>query len=162
AGVAQPRFDLVRDETRAVAVAERIGYPVVVKPRGAGASIGVVLAADAEDVRDAFHAAEEASLAGAPEYMGGALVEEYLTGPEIVEINGRLGGDVIPLVARFAGGIDPGAVVVDVALGVRPEIPQAAENRCVGVRFGYPRQDCVVESVSVPECRPDNGLLAAA
>ena len=30
------------------------------------------------------------------------------------------------------------------------------------MRFAYPLQDCVVESVSVPESRPDDGLLAAA
>jgi L-ornithine N5-oxygenase len=239
AGLAQPRFDFAGDEAQAVMAAERIGYPVVVKPRAGGASIGVVLAADAGAVRDAFHAAEAASLLGSPEYQGGALVEEYLAGPEIsvdgavvdghytplfvarktvgmhpyfeelghvvnaaddlmsdprllvtlarahraiefrygvthtevkltergpmiVEINGRLGGDLIPLLAQFATGIDPAVVAVDVALGVHPEIRHAAEDRCVGVRFGYPRQDCVVESVSVPECRPDNGVLAAA
>jgi biotin carboxylase len=239
AGVAQPRFDFARDETQAVAAAERIGYPVIVKPRGLGASFGVVLAADGGAVRDAFRAAEAVSLLAAPAYQGGALVEEYLSGPEIsidsavmdghctplfvahktvgmdpyfeelghvvnaadglladprllstlasahraiefrhgvthtevkvtergpviVEINGRLGGDLIPLLARFATGIEPGAVAVDVALGVHPEIPRAAGNRCVGVRFAYPLQDCVVESVTVPECRPDNGVLAAA
>ncbi|HET9137753.1 ATP-grasp domain-containing protein [Actinophytocola sp.] len=239
AGVAQPRFEFVRDEARAVAAAETIGYPVVVKPRGLGASIGVVLAADAPAVRKAFHAAEEASLIGAPAYQGGALIEEYLTGPEIsidgavvdgryrplfvarktvgmapyfeelghmvdandelladprliatiasahqaidfrygithtevkltergpviVEINGRLGGDLIPLLARFATGIDPGAAVVDVALGREPELPSRGEGRCAGVRFGYPATECVVEAVSVPECLPDNDVLAAA
>lgn len=239
AGVVQPRFDFVQDETQAVAAAERIGYPVVVKPRGMGAGIGVVLASDANAVREAFHAAERSSLMGATAYQGGALVEEYLTGPEIsvdgavvdgeytplfvarktvgmhpyfeefghvvnaadelladprllatlalahraiefrhgvthtevkltergpviVEINGRLGGDLIPLLARFATGIEPGAVAVDVALGVHPEVPPGTEGRCVGVRFGYPPQDCVVESVSVPECWPGNGVLAAA
>ncbi len=238
AGVAQPQFDFARDETQAVAAAERIGYPVVVKPRGLGASIGVVLATDAEAVREAFHAAEAVSRLAAPAYEGGALVEEYLTGPEfcidgavvdgqyiplflarkmvgmhpyfeelghvvdpadgllsdpqllatlalahraiqfrygitctevkltgrgpvIVEINGRLAGDMVPLLARFASGIEPGAVAVDVALGRRPDIPPAPRTRCVGVRFAYPPEDCVVESVSVPECRPDDGVLAA-
>jgi biotin carboxylase len=238
AGVAQPDFDFVHSDDQAVRAAERIGYPVVVKPRGGGASIGVSLAGDAEAVRNAFRVAEDASFGGAPAYRGGALVEEYLTGPEIsvdgavvdgeytplfvahktvgmhpyfeelghlvgsadellagpglrstlarahsaidfrygithtelkltgrgpviVEINGRLGGDLIPLLARFATGVDPGAAAVDVALGKRPEIPRDAEPRWVGVRFGYPKQDCVVESVSVPEPLPGNGILAA-
>jgi hypothetical protein len=238
AGIAQPQFEFARDEARAVAAADRIGYPVVVKPRGLGASIGVVLAADAAAVRNAFHAAEDASLIGAPAYRGGALIEEYLSGPEIsidgavvggayiplyvarktvgmapffeelghlvdagdpmladprliatiasahhaidfgygithtevkltergpviVEINGRLGGDLIPLLASFASGFDPGAAVVDVALGRTPRVPPGA-GRCVGVRFGYPRSECVVESVSLPQRRPDNGVLAAA
>jgi biotin carboxylase len=240
AGVAQPRFEFATDAAQAVAAAERIGYPVVVKPRGMAASIGVSLARDARDARDAFHAAEAASrLPAAPSYQGGALIEEYLTGPEIsvdgavldgrytpmfvarkmvgmhpyfeelghvvsaaddllsdpqmlemlaaahraidfrygvthtevkltgrgpviVEINGRLGGDLIPLLGRLATGTDPGAAAVDLALGVQPDIGRVHEDRCVGVRFGYPPQDCVVESVSVPQSAPDNGVLAAA
>jgi biotin carboxylase len=239
AGVAQPRFDFARDETQAVAAARRIGYPVIVKPRGLGASFGVRLAADAEAVRDGFRVAQAASGIAAPAYRGGALVEEYLTGPEIsidgavvdgrytplfiarktvglfpyfeetghvvnaadvllsdrrllgtlarahraiefrygvthaevkltergpviVEINGRLGGDLIPLLARFATGIEPGAVAVGAALGEPPQIPRGAGNRCAGVRFAYPPQDCVVESVSVPEYRPAEGVVAAA
>jgi len=239
AGVDQPRFELALDEQHAVATAERTGYPVIVKPRGLGASIGVVLAEDAEAVRDAFRAAETASLIGATAYQGGALIEEYLTGPEIsidgavvnghytplfigrktvgmypyfeelghivdsadpllgdprlletlaaahraiefeygvthtevkltergpviVEINGRLGGDLIPRLAWYATGIDPGAVAVDVALGRQPEITRNAADRAVGVRFGYPTEDCVVDHVSVPESRPEeNGVLAA-
>ena len=238
AGLPQPGFEFVADEARAVEVADRLGYPVVVKPRAGGASIGVVLAEDAGAVREAFHIADDASLHGSPAYVGGALVEEYLRGPEIsidgavvdgeylplfvarktvgmhpyfeelghvvdaadplladpvllamlavahqtigfghgvthtevkltvrgpviVEINGRLGGDLIPLLGRYATGIEPGAVAVDAALGRRPEIARRDDGRCVGVRFGYPRQDCVVESVSVPEPGPDNGVLAA-
>jgi biotin carboxylase len=239
AGVAQPHFEFVTDEVRAVAAAEDIGYPVIVKPRGLGASIGVVLAEDADSVRGAFAAAEESSLIGAKAYQGGALVEEYLVGPEIsvdgavvdgeytpmfvgrksvgmypyfeelghvvdaadellhdkdllatlslahraidfrygvthaevkltgrgpviVEINGRLGGDLIPLLARFATGIDPGAVAVDVARGRTPDVPRDTGRTCVGVRFGYPREDCEVESVSVPAPEAERGVLASA
>jgi biotin carboxylase len=240
AGVPQPRFEFATHEARAVAAAERIGYPVVVKPRGMAASIGVSLARDAQATRHAFHAAEAASrLPAAPAYKGGALIEEYLTGPEIsvdgavldgrytpmfvarkkvgmhpyfeelghvvnpaddlltdpqlpdilvaahraigfrygvthtevkltergpviVEINGRLGGDLIPLLGQFATGTDIGAVVVDLALGMAPRIRRPIQNRCVGVRFGYPLHDCIVESVSVPPSRPDNEVLAAA
>lgn len=239
AGVDQPRFDYAADEEQAVVTADRLGYPVVVKPRGCGASAGVSLATDTAAVRTGFHAAEDASMISTPAYRGGALVEEYLAGPEIsidgaivdgqytplfvarkivgmypyfeelghvvdahdelmadqrlletlarahtaidfrygithtevrltdrgpviVEINGRLGGDLIPLLASYATGIDPGAVAVDVALGRTPQLPTAATGRCVGVRFGYPREACVVDAVSVPDRRPDNGLLAAA
>lgn len=240
AGVAQPRFEFATDEAHAVAAAERIGYPVVVKPRGLAASIGVSLARDAPAAREAFHAAEAASrLPAAPRYEGGALIEEYLTGqeisidgavldgrytpmfvarkmvgmhpyfeelghvvdpaddllsdpdlagmlaaahraigfgygvthtevkltergPVIVEINGRLGGDLIPMLGWFATGTDPGAAVVDLALGVQPDVKRASGKGCVGVRFGYPPNDCVVESVAVPQSTPDNGVLAAA
>jgi biotin carboxylase len=239
AGLPQPLFGAAADEAQAVAVARRIGYPVVVKPRAGGASIGVVLAADEPRLREAFAAAEAASLRGSPEYMGGALVEEYLAGPEvsidgavvdgaytplfvarktvgmapwfeelghivdpadelmtdtrllamlgeahraigfrygithteikltgrgpvIVEINGRLGGDLIPLLARWATGIEPGAAAVEVALGRQPALPRPGGHRCVGVRFAYPPEDCLVESVSVPQAEPQRGLLAAA
>src|SRR5581483_5124787 len=77
AGLPQPLFGAAAEEAQAVAVARRIGYPVVVKPRAGGASIGVVQAADEPRLREAFAAAEAASLRGSPEYMGGALVEEY-------------------------------------------------------------------------------------
>jgi biotin carboxylase len=239
AGLAQPRFAFTLDEASALAAAAEIGYPVIVKPRAAGASIGVVLAPGPDAVRTAFRDAEAFSRNGNRQYVGGALVEEYLSGPEIsidgavadgvyepmfvahkrigmrpyfeeightvdaadvllsdrrlgamlaaahtaigfgwgithtevkltergpviVEINGRLGGDMIPLVARFATGIDPGAVAVDLALGRQPDLPGAPRVRAahpyVGVRFAYPPEDCTVEAVELPA----DGVLAAA
>jgi len=83
-------------------------------------------------------------------------------GPVIVEINGRLGGDLIPLLGRYATGIEPGAVAVELALGRPPRITRGSGGRCIGIRFGYPPSDCVVDRVSVPEPAPDNGVLAAA
>ena len=238
AGVAQPQFGLAANEAQAVAAAERIGYPVVVKPRGLGASIGVVLAQDTSHVRRAFRDAVAVSKLAAPAYQGSALIEEYLTGPEfcidgavvdgkylplylarkitgmhpyfeelghvvnpadellsdlrllamlaaaheaiefrngitctevkltergpvIVEVNGRLAGDFVPMLARYASGIEPGAVAVDVAMGRRPPVPDATQGRHVGIRFAYPQEDCVVESVSVPEPCTGDGVLAA-
>jgi hypothetical protein len=71
-------------------------------------------------------------------------------GPVIIEVNGRLGGDLIPFLGRTATGIDPGVIIVDVALGRRPELV-ATRRQAAGIRFGYPEQDCVVRSVRVPE-----------
>jgi biotin carboxylase len=238
AGLAQPQFDFATDEEQAIAAAERIGYPVIVKPRGLGASISVVLAADAHTVREGFRSAAAITRLATPAYESGALIEEYVTGPEfcidaavvdgeylplftarktlglypyfeefghihnpedevlsdrrildtlirahraigfqcgitcaeikltergpvIIEINGRIAGDMVPLMARFATGIEPGAVAVELALGLHPEIPDPAGAPCVGIRFAYPEQDCVVESIALPERRPDNGLVEA-
>ncbi|MBO0839561.1 MAG: ATP-grasp domain-containing protein [Sciscionella sp.] len=238
AGLGQPAYRWTTTEDDAVAAAEAIGYPVVVKPRGMGASIGVVLAEDAGGVRGAFHTAEDSSYDGARAYHGGALVEEYLDGPEIsvdaavldgeylpmfiarkdvgmypyfeelghtvaaddplfddpelshvlrtahtaigygfgithtevkltkrgpiiVEINGRLGGDLIPFLGMHATGIDPGVAVVDVALGNKPDLVKKFD-RVVGIRFGYPPQDCVVRSISVPEPSAEESILTAA
>jgi biotin carboxylase len=235
AGVDQPRYAWVDTAEEALAAAESIGYPVVVKPRGMGASIGVVLAADAGEVVEAFRTADEASRIGAVSYRGGALVEEYLDGPEIsidaavvdgeyhpmfvarkqvglfpyfeeighhvaaddplrtdetllamlraahraigygngvthtevkltargpiiVEINGRLGGDLIPRIGQLATGIDPARAAVRAALGLRPDFGDTV-HRTVGIRFGYPPEDCEVLAV-VPPTEAE-GLLAA-
>ncbi|MGW4285973.1 ATP-grasp domain-containing protein [Streptomyces sp. NPDC004673] len=235
AGVAQPRFAYVDTAEEALTAAAEIGYPVIVKPRGMGASIGVVLAADAGEVAGAFRTADDASQIGAVPYRSGALVEEYLEGPEIsidaavvdgeyhplfvarkqvglfpyfeeighhvaaddplrtdesllgmvraahraigyrygithtevkltargpviVEINGRLGGDLIPRLGQLATGIDPARAAVRAALGLRPDLTDT-EHRTVGIRFGYPPEDCEVRSVLPPT--EAEGLLAA-
>lgn len=226
AGLPQPRFEMTHTLEQARDVAARIGYPVVVKPRALGASMGVVLAADETELEAAYRVASEASLVGDEPYRGGALVEEYAEGPEIsvdgaihkgeylsmflarkqtgpqpyfeeighvvdaddplledeslmnvlteahnvlgiengithsevrltergpviIEINGRLGGDLIPFLGKTATGIDPGEVLVDVATGRRPDITRTRHS-VAGIRFGYPDQDCVVQSISVP------------
>ncbi|WP_322750564.1 MULTISPECIES: ATP-grasp domain-containing protein [unclassified Frankia] len=236
AGLLQPGFEMAATAGQARAAAERIGYPVVVKPRALGASMGVVFAADEVELDAAFAVASDASLVGDESYRGGAIVEGYAVGPEIsvdaavhkgeylpmfvarkrtgghpyfeeighvvdagdpllgdtvlmdtlarahrvleiedgithaevrltergpliIEINGRLGGDLIPFLGRTATGIDPGEVLVDVAIGQRPDI--AATRRTVaGIRFGYPERDCLVRSVRVPDAAP--GLLIAS
>jgi biotin carboxylase len=236
AGLPQPGCELTATVDQARAAAARIGYPVVVKPRALGASMGVVLAADESELDAAFRVASDASLIGDEPYRGGAIVEGYADGPEIsvdgalhkgeyqplflarkqtgmppyfeevghvvdaddpllrdevlmdtlarahrvlgvedgithaevrltdrgpviIEINGRLGGDLIPFLGKTATGIDPGEVLFDVATGRRPEV--AATKRSVaGIRFGYPDHDCVVRSVTVPAEAP--GLVTAA
>jgi biotin carboxylase len=235
AGIAQPASAMVYDEQQAVEAAARTGYPVVVKPRALGASMGVVLAADEHELRAAYRIASDASLVGDAEYRGGALIEEFAAGdeisvdgavhkgeyrpmfiarkrtglhpyfeetghvvdaadplladralmnmlaqahevlgvqdglthtevmltrrgPVIIEVNGRLGGDLIPFLGRTATGIDPGVVIVDVALGRRPELAPT-RSRAAGIAFGYPEQDCVVRSVRVPA--QADGLIAA-
>ncbi|TDD69349.1 ATP-grasp domain-containing protein [Actinomadura rubrisoli] len=236
AGVLQPAFEMTDSLDQARSAARRIGYPVVVKPRALGASMGVVLAADEAALDDAYRVAHEASLIGDEEFRGGAIVEEYADGPEIsvdaavhkgeylpmflarkrtgqypyfeetghvvdaddpllrdqellttlahahrvleiedgithtevrltergpliIEINGRLGGDLIPFVGKIATGIDPGLVLVDAATGNRPDVA-ATRSGVAGIRFGYPAHDCVVHEVRVPAEAP--GLVTAS
>lgn len=236
AGLPQPGCEMAATVEDARAAAARIGYPVVVKPRALGASMGVVLAADEGELDGAFAVASGASLIGDEAYRGGAIVEGYADGPEIsvdgalhkgeyvpmflarkqtgmppyfeevghvvaaddpllrdevlvetlarahrvlgvedgithaevrltergpviIEINGRLGGDLIPFLGRTATGIDPGEVLYDVATGRRPEVV-ATKRSVAGIRFGYPDHDCVVRSVTVPEAA--DGLVVAA
>lgn len=237
AGLPQPKFGMAANAAQARAVASEIGYPVVVKPRALGASIGVSLAADEAELDAAFRVAEDAGFVGDEPFHGGALIEQYVDAPEIsidaaafkgeylpmyvarkrvgmfpyfeelshvvdatdplladaelmdvlatahrvlgveygithsevkltdrgpliVEINGRPGGDLIPYVGLLATGIDPGKVFVDVETGVRPDVtPQHA--RTVGIRFGYPPHNLIVESITVPAREEQPGLLQA-
>jgi biotin carboxylase len=238
AGLPQPQFRLATSLAEARAAADRIGYPLVLKPRGMGASIGVVRVDTPGDLPDAFAVAEQASYGGAPAYGGGVLVEEYLTGPEIsidgavadgeyrpffiahkqvgfppyfeevghvvdandpllsdaelndvlarahralglrfgmthtelrfsqrgpaiVEVNARLGGDLIPYIGKLATGIDPAQIAVDVARGVRPTFTPT-RSRVVGIRFAYPAHDCIVRAVSLPQPGEAPGLIEAA
>lgn len=236
AGLPQPGFHLASDLEDARAAAARIGFPVVVKPRALGASMGVSLARDEEEFDAAYRVAHEASLVGDEPFRGGAIIEGFADGPEIsidgavhkgeylpmfvarkstgmppffeetghlvdsgdallrdeelmgvlaeahrvlgiengithtevrltgigpviIEVNGRLGGDLIPFLGKTATGIDPGSVLFDVATGQRPDVVPTRSG-VAGIRFGYPEHDCLVHAVDVPAAAP--GLVTAS
>ncbi|MFF4652893.1 ATP-grasp domain-containing protein [Streptomyces sp. NPDC001380] len=236
AGLPQPGFELADTPEQAREAAARIGYPVVVKPRALGASMGVVLAEDETQLDQAYLVASNASLVGDEPFRGGAIVEGYAVGPEIsvdgvvhrgeyramfvarketglhpyfeevghvvdaadpllqdqrlidvltkahevlgvenglthtevrltslgpviIEINGRLGGDLIPFLGRIATGIDPGELLVEVAAGHRPDT-SFTRHGVAGIRFGYPPEDATVREVRVPTGLP--GLVTAS
>jgi biotin carboxylase len=239
-GLPQPRFALAYTLDEARRAADEVGYPLVIKPRGMGASIGVVRVHGPGELDAAFAVSEKTSHEGAPAYEGGVILEEYLEGaeisvdgavsggeyqpfcvghkrvglepyfeeighvvaaedplladaelikvlteahrllglgpgmthtevrftsrgPAIIEVNARLGGDLIPYLGLLATGIDPGRVAVDVATGQWPAVPAGAPGRApvVGIRFGYPPEDCVVGEVTLPEPGQVPGLLEA-
>lgn len=61
-------------------------------------------------------------------------------GPSVVEVNGRLGGCLIPYLGLRVRGIDPGFAAAEVACGRPPQV--AADRSLVGaVRFFYPEAD---------------------
>jgi biotin carboxylase len=68
-------------------------------------------------------------------------------GPKVIEVNGRLGGDLIPYLGMKASGIDPGLAAAAVACGREPAV--TAERGLIGaVRFFYiDRDDTRIESV---------------
>ncbi|MGH3508149.1 MAG: cyanophycin synthetase, partial [Nocardioidaceae bacterium] len=75
AGLPVPRSESIRTADQAVAVADRIGYPVVVKPLDGNHGRGVCLdLQDGAAVREAFPIAEEQSRRG---YV---IVESFVTG----------------------------------------------------------------------------------
>ncbi|TDP94074.1 ATP-grasp domain-containing protein [Labedaea rhizosphaerae] len=217
AGVPQAKSILVSGVDEALAAAESIGYPVVLKPRAMAASLGVVRVDDPDQLRAQFGFARDTTVPGAWTYETVVLVEELLTGaeisvdaavhdgrvfpmfvarkevgyapyfeevghvvaaddpllrdaelldmvqrvhtalgygdgmthsefkltpagPRLVEVNARLGGDLIPYLGMRASGADPGLAAAAVACGVRPAI--TTDRSLVGaVRFFYVDED---------------------
>jgi biotin carboxylase len=82
-------------------------------------------------------------------------------GPRLVELNGRLGGDLIPFISAMATGIDLVAAAAELALGRRPELT-ATRSGAAEVRFVYPPCDCVVGSVDVDRAARVPGIAHAA
>jgi biotin carboxylase len=82
------------------------------------------------------------------------------SGPKIVEINARLGGDIIPYVGWLASGIDPGRVAVEVACGQTPVI-EHTQRDVAAIRFFYPQHDAVVASVRIDESRLPSSVTVA-
>jgi biotin carboxylase len=69
-------------------------------------------------------------------------------GPRIIEVNVRLGGDLIPYIGLLASGVDLPAAAADVALGRTPDlVPHRAD--AAAVRFFYPDEDLEVEHVGL-------------
>ncbi|WP_159941984.1 MULTISPECIES: ATP-grasp domain-containing protein [unclassified Nocardiopsis] len=66
----------------------------------------------------------------------------------VIEVNCRLGGDLIPFLGEAATGIDAARIAAEIALGREPE-PAPLRRRAAGVRFLYPDRALTVERVVV-------------
>ncbi|MFF2079066.1 acetyl-CoA carboxylase biotin carboxylase subunit family protein [Kitasatospora sp. NPDC058162] len=87
-----------------------------------------------------------------------AEVRLTASGPKLIELNGRLGGDFIPRLGFLATGIDLTAAAASIALGHRPDVtPQ--RDRCVEIRFLFPAEDGVVESVDTTAAEQLEGVV---
>ncbi|MEO3783711.1 ATP-grasp domain-containing protein [Actinocorallia sp. B10E7] len=227
-GLSPVGFATADDLETALVTAERIGYPVVLKPRALSGSIGVVRVDSPDALRRVFDAVLGARTGLSAVAHPGVLVEEFLDGPEysvdavttggetrvlvvaekmigfppyfeetghivparpapglddavalvkkahaalgldsmtthtevrltssgprIVEINARLGGDLIPYLGRLALGVDAAGAAADVALGAAVPGTAAAEPTAgaAAVRLFYPKEDIRVRSVELP------------
>jgi biotin carboxylase len=69
-------------------------------------------------------------------------------GPRIIEINTRLGGDLIPYLGYLALGIDLASAAADLALG-RPPVIAPLRQQAAAVRFFYPAADLRIEQVGL-------------
>lgn len=81
-------------------------------------------------------------------------------GPKVVEINARLGGDMIPFVGWRASGIDPGRAAVSVACARPPAIEHRA-RQVAAIRFFYPPCDATVVSLHIDEAALPASVVAA-
>jgi len=83
------------------------------------------------------------------------------SGPKIVEINARLGGDMIPYVGWVACGINPGQVAVAVACGHKPNV-ETRYKSVAAIHFLYPEYDAVVNSVHIDHAALPASVVVAA
>ncbi len=229
AGAVQAELAHTLDE--AVAAADRIGLPVVLKPRAFGGSIGVVRADTLAEVASGYGIAAVGAAPGLvlTHESTGVIVEEYVPGEEysvdsvvyegrvtpiclahkelgpapyfqeighvvdptvpipdalvallqrvhellgfdlgvthtevklapdgyrLIEVNARLGGDLIPYLGRLALGADLAGAVADLALG-RPPRVTVTPRQAAAVRFVLPPHDLVIDEVRIPADWPE-------
>jgi biotin carboxylase len=69
-------------------------------------------------------------------------------GPRVVELNGRLGGDLITYVGLLATGIDLAVAAARLAAGELPDITPRRRSTAA-VRYYYPSQDMVLQDLSL-------------
>ena len=81
-------------------------------------------------------------------------------GPVIIEVNARLGGDMIPYLGKLATGVDPGQVAANAARGAHPRL-EVSRHQVAGIRFLYPPEDCRIVDISLPEPGAVPGLVSA-
>jgi biotin carboxylase len=67
----------------------------------------------------------------------------------LMEINGRLGGDLIPHLGLLATGIDLPGAMTDVALGKEPDL-RASKAGAAAIRFIYPPRDMELREIRIP------------
>jgi biotin carboxylase len=120
----------VRTPEEAARAAQRIGYPVVLKPAAHAASIGVIRVSTPDELGEAYAVAAQAAALGVESTQ--VLVEEYLDGPEVsVECATYRGQTTVVAITRKTVGCEPYfeelAHVVDAADPLLATVAPAAE-----------------------------------
>lgn len=137
---------------------KQIGYPPYFEEVGHVVDSGDPLLSDQGLLRVVQDAHTAISLTDG---MTHAELKLTPAGPKIIEINGRLGGDLIPYIGMRASGIDPGLAAAAVACGRSPGF--AADRSLIGaVRFFYVDQDNTrIESISFDDAALPKAVDAA-
>lgn len=100
AGVPQPRFDLARSDAELLRAAERIGFPVVVKPPSLAGSRGVIRADDPHALLQAAGWTRRILASAGEAADGPLLVEQLVTGPEVA-VEGICSGGRLEVICVF-------------------------------------------------------------
>jgi biotin carboxylase len=80
------------------------------------------------------------------------------SGPQVIEVNGRLGGDLIPYLGLLATGIDPGLAAARTACGLAPDLT-ATRDRTTAIRFFYvAEEDTEISSVTFDSSKLPAGI----
>jgi biotin carboxylase len=92
-------------------------------------------------------------------FLDGITHSEFMLtadGPKVIEVNGRLGGDLIPYLGLLATGIDPGLVAAGAATGTPVDLVRTTDQ-VSGIRFFYvAEEDTTLESLGfVEEALPE-------
>ncbi|MET8122537.1 ATP-grasp domain-containing protein [Micromonospora sp. NPDC005189] len=82
------------------------------------------------------------------------------SGPRLVEVNARSGGDLISYLGRLTTGADAGLAAAALALGERPA-PARPGHAAAAVRFLYPQVETVVETVTIDRQQLPAGIVLA-
>ncbi|MFF9436835.1 ATP-grasp domain-containing protein [Streptomyces sp. NPDC014735] len=77
-------------------------------------------------------------------------VEMRLTdsGPRLIEVNARIGGDLIGHLVQLATGVDLPRAAADIACGRAPDLTPT-RSRVAGIRFVYPPRAARVQAITV-------------
>ncbi|MEW2493782.1 ATP-grasp domain-containing protein [Streptomyces nodosus] len=82
---------------------------------------------------------------------GALCIEVMLTarGPRIVEINGRIGGDLLHVLISEALGLDLARIAADIATGTRPQL-HPTRDLSAAIQFLYPDRSGTVQRLALP------------
>ncbi|MEV0659838.1 ATP-grasp domain-containing protein [Actinomadura luteofluorescens] len=106
AGFPQPASRAVASLEEARAFAGEIGYPIIVKPRNLGGSLGLSKVERPEDLDAAFALTDGTRMGGIRQFEDYVVVEEFLEGPEISVECVLFQGECTPLIVarKVLGG----------------------------------------------------------
>lgn len=79
------------------------------------------------------------------------------SGPKLIEVNARLGGDLIPYLGMRATGIDPGLAAAAIACGQEPDVT-SDRKLFAAVRFRYVPYEMTIETIDFDQERLPEGV----